>query len=102
LGASDATTRTERSRTATMKNAPLKSARQRGLWKWGQGIRLAHRPTAEQNQKKRTNHLLPKPDKLIRYRQIDRDLASVGTPHMAQFVPLGNNELEFFTVYDGD
>ena len=33
--------------------------------------------------------------------KIDRDLASVGTPHMAQFVPLGNNELEFFTVYDG-
>jgi hypothetical protein len=34
--------------------------------------------------------------------KIDRDLASVGTPHMAQFVPLGNNELEFFTVYGGD
>jgi hypothetical protein len=46
-----------------------KSARRRGLWKWGQGIRLAHSPTAEQNQKKRTNHLLPKPDKFIRYRQ---------------------------------
>ena len=30
--------------------------------------------------------------------KIDRDLASVGTPHMAQFVPLGNNELGFFTV----
>jgi hypothetical protein len=52
-----------------MKNAPLKSARRRGLWKWGQGIRLAHSPTAEQNQKKRTNHLLPKPDNFIRYRQ---------------------------------
>jgi hypothetical protein len=52
-----------------MKNAPLKSARRRGPWKWGQGIRLAHSPTAEQNQKKRTNHLLPKPDKFIRYRQ---------------------------------
>jgi hypothetical protein len=69
LGASDATTRTERSRTATMKNAPFKSARRRGLWKWGQGIRFAHSPTAEQNQKKRTNHVLPKPDKFIRYRQ---------------------------------
>ena len=34
--------------------------------------------------------------------KIDRDLASVGTPHMAQFVPLGNDELGFFTVYDGD
>jgi hypothetical protein len=32
-------------------------------------LRLAHIPTAEQNQKKRTNHVLPKPDKLIRYRQ---------------------------------
>ncbi len=70
LGASDATTATERSRTATMKNAPLKSARRRGLWKCGQGIRLAHSPTAEQNQKKRTDHALPKPDKFIRYRQI--------------------------------
>ncbi len=69
LGASDATTATERSRTATMKNAPLKSARRRGLWKCGQGIRLAHSPTAEQNQKKRTDHALPKPDKFIRYRQ---------------------------------
>jgi hypothetical protein len=52
-----------------MKNAPLKSARRRGLWKWGQAIRLAHSPTAEQNQKKRTNHVLPKPDNFIRYRQ---------------------------------
>ena len=52
-----------------MRKTPLKSARRRGLWKWGQGIRLAHSPTAEQNQKKRTNHLLPKPDKFIRYRQ---------------------------------
>jgi hypothetical protein len=29
------------------------------------------------------------------------DLATVGTPHFAQFVPLGNNEVGFFTVYDG-
>ena len=28
------------------------------------------------------------------------DLATVGTPHFAQFVPLGNNEVGFFTVYD--
>lgn len=34
--------------------------------------------------------------------KIDRDLASVGTPHMAQFVPLGNSKLGFFTIYDGD
>jgi len=29
------------------------------------------------------------------------DLATVGTPHFAQFVPLGNLEVGFFTVYDG-
>jgi hypothetical protein len=52
-----------------MKNVPLKSARRRGLWKCGQGIRLANSPTAEQNQKKRTFDVLPKPDKFIRYRQ---------------------------------
>jgi hypothetical protein len=31
-------------------------------------LRLAHIPTGEQNQKKRTNHVLPKPDNFIRYR----------------------------------
>jgi hypothetical protein len=66
-----------------MKNAPLKSARRRGLWKWGQGIRLAHSPTAEQNQKKRTNHLLPKPDKFIRYRQGLLWKTSVRCPRVA-------------------
>lgn len=30
-----------------------------------------------------------------------KDLAAVGTPHFAQFVPLGNNRVGFFTVYDG-
>jgi hypothetical protein len=30
-----------------------------------------------------------------------RDLASVGTPHFAQFIPLGNKQIGFFTVYDG-
>jgi hypothetical protein len=30
-----------------------------------------------------------------------RDLDSVGTPHFAQFVPLENNQIGFFTVYDG-
>jgi hypothetical protein len=30
-----------------------------------------------------------------------KDLASVGTPHFAQFVPLGNLQVGFFTVYDG-
>jgi hypothetical protein len=43
-----------------------KSARRRGC---GQGIRFAHSPTGEQNQKKRTYDVLPKPDKWIRYRQ---------------------------------
>jgi len=31
-------------------------------------LRLAHIPTGEQNQKKRTYDVLPKPDNLIRYR----------------------------------
>jgi len=30
-----------------------------------------------------------------------KDLATVGTLHLAQFVPLGKNRLGFFTVYDG-
>jgi hypothetical protein len=33
-------------------------------------LRLAHIPTGEQKQKKRTFDVLPKPDNLIRYRQI--------------------------------
>jgi hypothetical protein len=33
--------------------------------------------------------------------KIDRDMASVGTPHFAQFVPLEDQQLGFFTVYDG-
>jgi hypothetical protein len=36
-----------------------------------------------------------------RSRRTQKDLAMVGTPHFAQFVPLGNNEVGFFTVYDG-
>jgi hypothetical protein len=31
-----------------------------------------------------------------------KDLGTVGTPHFAQFVPLENNQVGFFTVYDGD
>src|SRR6266852_1644020 len=30
------------------------------------------------------------------------DLDKVGTPHFAQFVPLEDNQIGFFTVYDGD
>jgi hypothetical protein len=36
-----------------------------------------------------------------RSRRTQKDLARVGTPHFAQFVPLGNNQVGFFTVYDG-
>jgi hypothetical protein len=36
-----------------------------------------------------------------RSRRTQKDLASVGTPHFAQFVPLGNQQVGFFTVYDG-
>ena len=30
-----------------------------------------------------------------------KDLDKVGTPHFAQFVPLEDNQIGFFTVYDG-
>ena len=30
-----------------------------------------------------------------------KDLDTVGTPHFAQFVPLEDNQIGFFTVYDG-
>jgi len=36
-----------------------------------------------------------------RSHRTQKDLATVGTPHFAQFVPLGNNRVGFFTVYDG-
>ena len=36
-----------------------------------------------------------------RAHKTQKDLATVGTPHFAQFVPLGNNRVGFFTVYDG-
>jgi hypothetical protein len=38
----------------------------------------------------------------LRGRGITKDLDSVGTPHFAQFVPLEDNQIGFFTVYDGD
>ncbi len=37
----------------------------------------------------------------VRSRGTQRDLDTVGTPHFAQFVPLENNQIGFFTVYDG-
>jgi hypothetical protein len=37
-----------------------------------------------------------------RGRGITKDLDSVGTPHFAQFVPLEDNQIGFFTVYDGN
>jgi hypothetical protein len=36
-----------------------------------------------------------------RAHKTQKDLATVGTPHFAQFVPLGSNRVGFFTVYDG-
>jgi hypothetical protein len=36
-----------------------------------------------------------------RGRGTTKDLDKVGTPHFAQFVPLENNQIGFFTVYDG-
>jgi hypothetical protein len=37
-----------------------------------------------------------------RGRGITSDLDKVGTPHFAQFVPLEDNQIGFFTVYDGN
>jgi hypothetical protein len=36
-----------------------------------------------------------------RTRGTTKDLDTVGTPHFAQFVPLEDNQIGFFTVYDG-
>jgi hypothetical protein len=36
-----------------------------------------------------------------RAHKTQKDLATVGTPHFAQFIPLGKNRIWFFTVYDG-
>jgi hypothetical protein len=36
-----------------------------------------------------------------RGRGITHDLDTVGTPHFAQFIPLEDNQIGFFTVYDG-
>jgi hypothetical protein len=33
---------------------------------------------------------------------ITKDLDTVGTPHFAQFIPLEDNQIGFFTVYDGN
>jgi hypothetical protein len=38
---------------------------------------------------------------IARGRGTTRDLDAVGTPHFAQFVPLEDNQIGFFTVYDG-
>ena len=37
-----------------------------------------------------------------RSRGTQRDLEKVGTPHFAQFVPFEDNQVGFFTVYDGN
>jgi hypothetical protein len=41
-------------------------------------LRLAHIPTGEQNHKKRTYDVLPKPDNLIRYRQCEEPVGVQG------------------------
>jgi hypothetical protein len=51
-----------------MRKRPLKSARRRACGNVDSVPRAVHSPTGEQNQKKRTYDVLPKPDKLIRYR----------------------------------
>jgi hypothetical protein len=38
---------------------------------------------------------------LFRGHGTTKDLDKVGTPHFAQFVPLEDNQISFFTVYDG-
>jgi len=38
----------------------------------------------------------------LRAKGITSDLDSVGTPHFAQFIPLEDRQVGFFTVYDGD
>ena len=38
---------------------------------------------------------------MAKFGKVGRDLAKVGTPHFAQFVPLEDHQLGFFTVYDG-
>ena len=56
--------------TITDAKTPPKSARRRASWTAWTSLRLAHSAhEAEQNQKKRTYDVLPKPDNLIRYRQ---------------------------------
>src|SRR5271155_3932339 len=62
-----------------MPKTPLKSARRRASWTAWTSLRLAHPAhEAEQNQKKRTYVVLPKPDNLIRYRQTIRSLLPSG------------------------
>jgi hypothetical protein len=38
----------------------------------------------------------------VRGHGITKDLDTVGTPHFAQFIPLEDNQIGFFTVYDGN
>src|SRR5271156_2355570 len=64
-----------------MPKTPLKSARRRASWTAWTSLRLAHPAhEAEQNQKKRTSDVLPKPDNLIRYRhELVMPAAEAGT-----------------------
>ena len=53
-----------------MRKTPPKSARRRACGNVDNAHALPTVPQAEQNQKKRTFDVLPKPDKLIRYRHV--------------------------------
>ena len=64
----DASAATTRREPSEMRKTPLKSARRRLPVDMWTTLRLAHIPTGEQDQKKRTFDVLPKPDRLIRYR----------------------------------
>ena len=51
--------------------------------------------------KSQLSYLLVKLLLHLRSKRTQKDLGTVGTPHFAQFVPLGNLQIGFFTMYDG-
>jgi hypothetical protein len=61
-------------------DAPLNSARRRSCGNVDNANVLPTIPQGEQKQKKRTIDVLPKPDKLIRYRQEEGALNQLGEP----------------------
>src|ERR1700687_1046398 len=67
--ASDASAATIRRERSSNPEKPLKSARRPTCGNVDNAKGVAHSPTGEQKQKKRTLDVLPKPANLIRYRQ---------------------------------